>query len=1476
MYRSLLCSLLILLACPVSIAQEMDTTMWIANRQVTAIARYGNTLYLGGDFTHIGPPTGSGATLNTTDGKPTPTPLLRVEGDYSARIGMDGPHSTILNVSASVPDGKGGWFIGGDFDRVQGHDRKYLAHILADGTLDKAWNPNPDGRVLALAIRENVLYVSGYFTAIGGRDRTELAALDATTGQATDWYPRVHRSVNTIVVSGNTVYIGGRFTSAGNQRRTLLAALDATTGLPTAWDPFAGMYPRDNDYVAAIAVSGGVVYVAGDFRNFSEKRLFNIAAIDAATGQATDWDPYIDGYPGEKSTFYTIAVSGNVVYLGGDFTAMGGKPRNHLAALDATTGKLTDWNPGADGAVHTLAPARNLVYAGGRFTTVGGKPRNHLAALDATTGQATEWDPNATDLVYTLALAGDVVFAGGGFNSIGGVSRNRLAAVDATTGRATTWNPNVDGRVYALAASENTVYAGGTFSSVGGQTRRSLAALDAITGQPTAWDPNPGSVVYALVLAGNVVYVGGQFNHIGGSRTQFLAAVDGATGRATAWDPKCNNSVQDIVMSGNLLYVGGYFTSLGGQNRQRIGVVDAVTGQATAWSADANGSVEALALAGNVLYVGGRFSAIGGRSRNRLAALDAFTGRATAWNPDADNDVEAIALAGNVVYAGGSFTAINGRSRNRLAALDAATGKATAWNPNVGNRSTLGSVFALNVSGNALHAGGSFWSVGTKDHRYFVAFGRSGTPLSYVRGTVFEDTDGDCRQSSGEKGLANRIVVARPGNYFTSTDSAGRYALAVDTGTYTLQQVIPADKKRFIRQTCPAEPLTFRFTGAGQTLAGQDFANQLNLLPHLETSVSSSRRRRCFASTTTVSYANTGIAPAANAKVYVQLPPYVVLKSASAPFTRDKDGHYVFDAGTLAPDARGSITLQDSVACGDPAIRGLTQCTRAWITPANPTTPGDGWDQSEVHLKAACVNNGRVRLALYNQGAGHMADSSALRIYLDAQLAFAGRFKLAKGDSLVLQVPANGRTVRLEADQRPGHPTRRQSHLSREACGTDGSGTVSKGYVARFPCDDPEPEIAVECLPIIDSYDPNDKAVSPQGVGTERYTPTDAPLDYVIRFQNTGTDVAYKVVVVDTLSEYLDISTLRVGTVSHPYRMTVTGKGRPVLTFTFDDINLPDSTADEPRSHGRIQLGIKPKAGLPEKARVENFADIFFDYNEPIRTNTTLNAIYDVPPVVVEAVRLDQAAVCAGTNGSTGAGSDQIVCGQVAGAVLGATAPAQGKGKWKRVGGAGVVQDAENPASAITGLGYGANVFEWSVPANACGSDSLKASVTITRLPKPATPGISRQGTDSLACSLAGTDYEWSLDGEKLTPSARRIAATRAGSYRVRMKDAQGCWSDESVAFVHSVTGTVPAAASFIRVHPNPTRGTVTLQWPAGSVVPLQLSVYDALGRQLLSRSLAAGTEHTSLDLSDYREGMYLIKIETRAGIIVRRILRMD
>jgi hypothetical protein len=260
----------------------------------------------------------------------------------------------------------------------------------------------------------------------------------------------------------------------------------------------------------------------------------------------------------------------------------------------------------------------------------------------------------------------------------------------------------------------------------------------------------------------------------------------------------------------------------------------------------------------------------------------------------------------------------------------------------------------------------------------------------------------------------------------------------------------------------------------------------------------------------------------------------------------------------------------------------------------------------------------------------------------------------------------------------------------------------------------------------------------------------------VIRFQNTGTDVAYKVVVVDTLSADLDVSTLQLGSCRIPYKVQVSGKGRPVLTFTFNNILLPDSNANEPASHGYIQFSIKPKAGLPEKTRIENFADILFDYNEPVRTNTTFNTLYDLPPVPAETVKLDGTVVCVATNTTATAGSSRTVCGQDT--VRLTALPARGSGRWQRIGGTATVTDPENPAARVSGLAYGNNVFEWRVAANTCGTDSLAGRVTITRLRQPAVPpSPSRGPTASRAASpRRATNGTWRVARWACAPGSSR------------------------------------------------------------------------------------------------------------------------
>ena len=153
-------------------------------------------------------------------------------------------------------------------------------------------------------------------------------------------------------------------------------------------------------------------------------------------------------------------------------------------------------------------------------------------------------------------------------------------------------------------------------------------------------------------------------------------------------------------------------------------------------------------------------------------------------------------------------------------------------------------------------------------------------------------------------------------------------------------------------------------------------------------------------------------------------------------------------------------------------------------------------------------------------------------------------------------------------------------------------------------------------LPIVTSYDPNDKQVSPQGIGTPGFIElTDSTLSYLVRFQNTGNAMAYNVAIADTISNRLDLNSFEVLDASHPYTIE---RGNNALRFKFDNIMLPDSNADEPNSHGYILYQIKQSASNILGDVINNTAHIYFDFNSAVVTNTTTNTIG--LPVGIESV----------------------------------------------------------------------------------------------------------------------------------------------------------------------------------------------------------------------------------------------------------------
>jgi uncharacterized repeat protein (TIGR01451 family) len=140
------------------------------------------------------------------------------------------------------------------------------------------------------------------------------------------------------------------------------------------------------------------------------------------------------------------------------------------------------------------------------------------------------------------------------------------------------------------------------------------------------------------------------------------------------------------------------------------------------------------------------------------------------------------------------------------------------------------------------------------------------------------------------------------------------------------------------------------------------------------------------------------------------------------------------------------------------------------------------------------------------------------------------------------------------------------------------------------------------------SYDPNQKNVYPQGEGEQGIIPlTQKDFTFVVQFENNGTANADKVVIIDTLDSDFDFESFRTVDGSHDFTAFVSPTG--VITFTFDNINLAYTPkgVDNPLARGYIAYKLKAKSTVKAGDKLENFADIYFDYNDPIRTNTTLN-----------------------------------------------------------------------------------------------------------------------------------------------------------------------------------------------------------------------------------------------------------------------------
>ncbi|MEM9467330.1 MAG: hypothetical protein AAGA90_18290, partial [Actinomycetota bacterium] len=193
----------------------------------------------------------------------------------------------------------------------------------------------------------------------------------------------------------------------------------------------------------------------------------------------------VDGWS-TNGFVYAVAVVGDTVYVGGDFsTAVGpdgtSVSRANVAAFDLATNGLLPFVADTDADVLALEADATTVWIGGDFSTVNGTARARLAAVDGATGAVVAgYSADTNDSVHSLEVVGTSLYAGGEYTTIGGVARNRIAKVDGATGALdAAFTANASHIVRAIAADPtgNPVYLGGDFTQLNGVTDQYLAGV---------------------------------------------------------------------------------------------------------------------------------------------------------------------------------------------------------------------------------------------------------------------------------------------------------------------------------------------------------------------------------------------------------------------------------------------------------------------------------------------------------------------------------------------------------------------------------------------------------------------------------------------------------------------------------------------------------------------------------------------------------------------------------------------------------------------------------------------------------------------------------------------------------------------------------------------------------------------------------------------------------------------------------------
>lgn len=362
------------------------------------------------------------------------------------------------------------------------------------------------------------------------------------------------------------------------------------------------------------------------------------------------------------------------------------------------------------------------------------------------------------------------------------------------------------------------------------------------------------------------------------------------------------------------------------------------------------------------------------------------------------------------------------------------------------------------------------------------------------------------------------------------------------------------------------------------------------------------------------------------------------------------------------------------------------------------------------------------------------------------------------------------------------------------------------------------------------SYDPNQITVNPTGFGDKNYLPHSiSELHYLIEFQNTGTDTAFTAVLREEISEFLDLSTFTPIASSHPFTNSINNRE---ITFTFSGIVLPDSSTNEPGSHGFVAYTIQQMADNNAGDEIVATADIYFDLNAPVTTDSCLLTLYDCDSLFtslpVNIIACENSTISFGVTTSITCPIVWLYDGTIISNTSSITIPSITAGLHDVI------------ARAITPYCEGMQQY----------------NINATPLPD-ATMTING---DTLSCDPNSFSFQWFLNNSPI-PGATGPThiAVASGYYTVQVTSFIGCMSTSLSEYI-SITGIESVSKNGITIYPNPGNNELNILLPDELRLATEISLYSVDGR-LVKNFISQTDALQNINTSELNAGMYQIII---------------